>query len=433
MKIFKVSNNFDILKRTGEKFFTFRSNNEFASKPQFLEVTKNGQNPITGKVDLSSFYSNNSLDYSIRKGSFRLNSPITLLYQYKQIENELENVSNSLNTHKLRVSTTPSFEYYLNDIRFNLSGLLFYQTIFLDNKWHQFYGVNPRLSMNWIVSSMLNIGATASYSNNLPDENLFYHGTILNNYRTQTAGYIDFSTGNSVTYSANIAYKDIIEVLFSNLSIMYSKRENTKISGQNFVGDYILNYYQPGKISNEMISVSGSFSKGIDFLRGSIILSPIFAHNESSILRNGVTLPYSSDSYILKGMINSRIGGKCNLTYEASYTYSKNKTESNRQYFSSKRLYESLKVTYSLIKSLQMNYRIDHYINELSRNNYKHFIFSDISVSYLPGNRWELSCGVKNIFDKRDYSYFLESELSTFYRSYKIRPRNILFSATYRF
>jgi len=163
------------------------------------------------------------------------------------------------------------------------------------------------------------------------------------------------------------------------------------------------------------------------------MISPLFVRNNSSILRNSIALPYTSDSYIVKGMINSKISRKCNLTYEVSYTYSKNKMESNREYFSSKRLYESVKITYSFIKSLQMNYRLDHYMNELSPKNYKNFFFSDVSVSYLPGNRWELSCGVKNLFDERNYSYFLESELSTFYRSYKIRPRNILASATYRF
>ena len=429
----KISNNFDILKRTGEKFFTFRSNNEFASKPQFLEITKNGQTPIKGKVDISSFYSNNSFSYSFRIGKFRFDSPINLLYQYKQIENELNNTINNLNTHKLRINTTPSFEYNLNDIRFNLSGLLFYQTILLDKKWHHIFGVNPRLSINWTVSSMLSMGASASYSNNLPDENLYYHGTILNNYRTQTAGYIDFSTGNTTSFSANVAYKDVLEALFTNLIITYLKRENTRISGQDFVGDYILNIYQPGKISTEMLSVSGSFSKGIDFLKSSIVISPLFAHNKSSILRNSVTIPYTSDSYIVKCMINSRLSRKCNLIYEASYNYNKNKMESNREYFSSKRLYESLKITYSFVKSLQMNCKFDHYMNELSKNNYKNSFFSDISISYLPGNRWELSCGIKNIFNERNYSYFIENELSTFYKSYKIRPRNILASATYRF
>ena len=80
-----------------------------------------------------------------------------------------------------------------------------------------------------------------------------------------------------------------------------------------------------------------------------------------------------------------------------------------------------------------MSYSLDHYCNELTSKEYKNFILSDVSMSYLPGNRWEFAFSVKNIFNERHYSYFVENELTSFYRSYTIRPRNVLASATYRF
>jgi len=95
----KFSNNFDILKRKGEKYFTFRSSNVFSSKPQSLEVSKNNQTPLRQDIVLSSFTSNNSIDYSFMIGKFRYNSPVNLLFQFKQIENELDNVANDFHTH----------------------------------------------------------------------------------------------------------------------------------------------------------------------------------------------------------------------------------------------------------------------------------------------------------------------------------------------
>jgi hypothetical protein len=181
LESWKVSNNFDILKRSGGKFFTFRSNNEFASKPQSLEVIRGNQMPVRQEIDLKSFISNNSFDYSFMIGKFRYNSPISVLYQYRQIKNTLENISNDLNTNKLRVHTSPSFEYNLNRVRFRLSGTFFYQALSVDNQWHQLYGVNPNMSVNWIVSPLLRMSISSSYAINLPDENLFYHGNILNN------------------------------------------------------------------------------------------------------------------------------------------------------------------------------------------------------------------------------------------------------------
>jgi hypothetical protein len=314
-----------------------------------------------------------------------------------------------------------------------MSGVLFYQYLLLDKQKHHFYGVNPRFSMNWTISSRLKTGASFSYSKNLPDENLFYYGNIMNSYRSLTAGCIDFSTGKSANVSTSMEYKDVIKTLFADLRFSLSKRYQTKITGQDFVDDYILNYYYSGKQTTEILSVSGSLSKGIEVINGIVAFYPAFIRAKSGISRNGTIIPFSSDSYLIRGKLNSRFSKKSNLTYEISYNHSINRMETNRQYFSSNRLSESLKLTCSPIKILQMGYSLEHYCNQLTENNYKHFFFSDVSASYLPCERWEFTCSIKNIFNEKHYSYFIENELTSFYRSYSIRPRNVLLSATYRF
>jgi len=429
----KIDNDFDILRRIGNKIFTFRSNNEYASKPQSLEITKNDLLSARENIGLSSFYSVNSLDYSIKIGKIRIGMPTEVLYKYRQIGNERDGVTNHLSVHKLKLSSAPSAEYYFSDFHFDVSVPLFYQVLSLDRRSHQFYGVNPSLSMSWIASSMVTLRAFTSYSNDLPDENLFYPDTILNDYRNITAGYIDFSTGKSADFSTTVEYKDVIKTLFANLRIALSNKHLTKMPGQDFEGELILNDFYLKNWTSTALSVSGSLSKGIELINGIFAIYPLYVHNKSRILRNGIILPYSSDSYSLRGRITSRIAGKCNLTYQMSYSYNKNKMEASRTYFSSVRLSESLKATWSPIKSLQLSYMLDHYCNELTTNNYKNFIFSDVSASYLLGNRWELACYVKNMFNEKSYSCFIENELASFYQSYKIRPRNVLLSATYRF
>ena len=428
----KISNNFDILKRHGEQFFTFRSHNEYTSKPQYLEVTKNNQSPLHQKVALSSFYSNNSLGYSFMIGKIRIGAPIRLLYQYKQMENELDTLANWLNTNKLRLDITPSFSHDIGDFHVSLSGTLFYQALSIDNQIHSFYGLNPNFSLNWMVSSLLTMRASVSCSKNLPDESLLYYGAIMNNYRNLTAGYIDFSTGNSARFSASIGYKDVIKTLFADFGISMSKNQSRKISGQDFMGDTIFNYYYPGNRIAEMLAVSGSLSKGFSIIKGTASIYPSYNRSWASMVRNGISIPYSSDNYSIRGTINPRIASNCYLTYNVSYAYSRYQMD-GRQYFSSNRFSESLKVTYSPAKILQLSYLLDHYNNELSANNYKNFIFSDVSFSYLPGNRWEWALTVKNIFNENQYSYYINNELSAFYAAYKIRPQNILLSTTYRF
>ena len=430
----QISNDFDILRRVGDKFYSFRSTNEYASKPQTLEVTKNGLPSMRSSIGLSSFSSNNSTNFSFMVGKIRVSAPIRLLYQYRQIENALNDTINSLNTNKLRLNITPSANYNFHDFRFSLSAPLYYQALYIENRTHHLYGVNPRFSLEWTPSSLFSMRTAISHSNNLPDENLYYHGLILRSYRNLSNGYIDFYTGETVSFSAGMAYKDVIRALFADVGVGLSKMRSAKISGQDFIDDYIIDYDYPGSRHTEALSVSGSLSKGVEMIDGIVAIYPSFTRSKMSIARNGIDIPFTFESYMIRGKVNSMIGGKVNLTYDVSYSFSTNKMDaSNRQYASFTNLSESLKAAWSPIKTVQLSYLLDHHCNELSSNNYKHFVFSDISLSVLPGNRWEFALNIKNIFDERYYSYFTESELATFYRSYTIRPRNILASATLRF
>lgn len=433
VETWKIRNDFDILKRTNDKVFTFRSGNEYTSKPQSLELVRTEKPTIREDIKMSSFLSDNTMDYSFLIGKIRVQSPIRLLYQYRTIENRLDEEINSLNFHKLKLEISPSAEYQINDFHFSLSSPLFYQTLSLEKKQHQFYGINPCFTFDWIASSRLKVSSYLSYMNDLPDENLFYHGQILNNYRNLTVGYIDFSTGECAVASINLEYKDVIKMLFSHLELTWMSKEYTKISGQEFKDDFILNYYYPGNRKTETLFVSGSVTKGIEGINGSVLLSPSFVQNRSSLVRNEVTLPYSSESYSIKGRLASTIARKINLTYEVLYSHNKYKMENDRKYMFSNRMAQSLKITYSPIKALQMSYTFDHYCNHLDEDNYKNFFLSDFSISWLLGSRWELAMSVHNILDEKYYSYFIESELTSFYQSYTIRPRNTLLTCMYRF
>jgi hypothetical protein len=431
MENLTVGNDFDILRRTGDKIFTFRSTNEYSSKPQSLEVTKDDQPPVPEHIKQSTFHSNSTLDYSFMIGKIRVQAPIRLLYQYRHIRNELAEETNNLPLHKLKADMTPSASYQLSDLHFSLESPLFYQLLWL-NGLHRFYGVNPRLYANWIVSSRLKMSSFFSLLNDLPDESLFYYGRILNDYRNVTAGYLDFSTGKSTNFTVNMEYKDVLRLFFTNIEFALLNRQHKKLSGQDFEEDMILNYYYPGAYTTEMWSVSGSLSKGSDGINGVVSLFPAFIHSRSSLVRNGITIPFVSDSYSLKGRINSTIG-KWDLTYDILYARNLYKMESGRQYFSSNRLAESLKATFSPIKSLQMSYTLEHYCNELSANHYKHFFFSDVSLSWLLGDRWETSFFIKNIFNEKRYTYYTENKLASYKHDYKIRPRTMILNITYRF
>ena len=429
----KIGNDFDLLQRIGDKSITIRSINEYAEMPQQLTVTKSGANPVRQNIDLSSFYSNSSIDNSFALGNhFRLSTLGKIQFQNMEMKNRLEEDANHSTQRKFRTDIAPSLRYSPPGFNATLSLPVYYQHLVFNNKSNNFYGLNPSFLFFWDVSSSIRLSSSILFSKNLPDESLLYEGNIMSNYRNLSAGYIDFSRGQNMNASMGIRYRNVLKMLFANANLSVSRQERHRVLEQNFIGDYILNFYSPEDAKTDRISIGGSVSKGIRSIDGVVAFYPSFSHNESNLKRNGTKIPYKSDNYSLRGKINSQAFRWCDLTYEASYAYNQSQTK-GQNHTSYSRFSESFTTAFSLFKPLQLNLLFEHYLNELNPGTYKNFVFSDISASYLFRDRWELALEIKNLFNERNYSYFIESESSTFYQNYRIRPRDILLNATYRF
>lgn len=66
---YKINNEFDILRRKGANFFTYRSSFGYSSLPQSLSIThEDNIEPINQDIHLSLLHFNNSYDYSIKIG-----------------------------------------------------------------------------------------------------------------------------------------------------------------------------------------------------------------------------------------------------------------------------------------------------------------------------------------------------------------------------
>ncbi len=430
---YNIKNDFDILKRKGDKVFTYRSSIGFSSLPQQLTVTKEGEESVNQDINLSSFHFNNSYDYSIGIGKFRLSAPINLNYSYRDITNSFDGETNQMTTNKLHINTTPSFKYDFNSFVLDINANLYYQPMNVGGDWHNIYGVNPRASMTYIASPTLKLRASGSYVNGMPDESRFFDGYIMSNYRNLSLGYLGMQTGYSTVASTAIEYKDVLKSLFANINFSYSKGKEERISAQDFEDEYIVSYYIPGEQEYQAIMLYGSVGTNIDVFNSTITLSPMFLKNRSTIVRNSESLPYDSESYSARLAISSEIRHNLTFTYSGNVAYNKFRSNSEADYSSISRYSQKMKLSYAPIKKIQLSYGFEHFCNELQTDEFKNFFFSDISGSYLWGKRTELTLSVKNIFDENYYSYFTESDLSSFYRSYKIRPRNILVEFMHRF
>jgi|GEM_PF-977685 len=426
------NNNFSILKRIGNKVISIQSFNGYTEKPQSLIVTKNGKESMRQDVDVSNFHSETSAKYGFILSKFYLDMEGKLLYLNRKMSNTLNTVKDNSQTEKIMTEVKTSIQFKTESFNTTLNIPLFYQHFSAAGVSKNIPGVNPALDIKWDASGKMTFNLHGAYQMELPDERLFYNGNILNNYRMMSAGYINFDTGNSYYTSAGIRYKDVLNLFFADASISLSKSMRNKIFNQSFINDYILNEYIPAHIEDESITIGGSISKSMEGIDGFIMLSPMWSAGRKELMRNEVKLPYNNQLYGLRGQLNLKVIKWCNMDYISSYMYNSFTTEQHGS-SSYDRFSQSLAVNFLLLKSLQLKYTLEHYRNELEDGIYKNFVFSDITMSYLLGSRWELSCFVKNIFNEKRYSYFTENELIANKQDFKIRGRDILINVSYRF
>lgn len=428
----KISNDFSILKRIGNKSISLKSLNDYVSKPQSLIITKNNNNKQYQDIDLSSFFSKNSIEYGFYISKIRVKLDGELLYNNRWMSNILDVDKNTANFQKLKISFTPSFEYKKDVLSINLRLPVFYQYLYIKGQSNDVAKINPSIRLNYEPDSRWTMFLSGAYSTELPNEKLFYEGNILSNYRTMNSGYINFDLGNYYYTSAGIKYKNVLKLFFADASVTLSSSQNKKMSNQYFVNDIIVYDYFPSPVTNKSINVGGSVSKGFDWLKGTITVRPSWNRGEKTLIRNNVKLPYDDQSYSVRTKINSNVLNWCNLVYNFNLSYNEYKIDgkknSNYNNFS-----QSFTADFFLTKTIQFKYRIEHFRNQLDDKKHKNFTFSDITASYLMGTRWEFSCYVKNMFNQKRYSYFTESDLISNRQEYKIRGTDILLNAIYRF
>lgn len=83
-------------------------------------------------------------------------------------------------------------------------------------------------------------------------------------------------------------------------------------------------------------------------------------------------------------------------------------------------------------KSLTARLTTEHYHNEYTINQYKHFVFTDIDVTYSFYSGIELNLAVNNLLGHQTYDYTIMGNLTKTQTIYQIRPRNALVSIYFK-
>ncbi len=441
----KVSNDLEIIKRFGNKAYTLNSYNLWQTKPQQIAVER-GEMVQRQQVSTAAFYTNTNTALSFFLNPVNISMSLGVVGVLRSLESQLTGVADTLGRlnndeamRYLNLFVSPSMEYKKGKIETTFSMPLsfipyrYYDKIAGSRQHQEKFFLSPRLSVRYHLTSRLIASASGSYTQSPLQEQSFHEGLILNNYRNLSQGITDFQTGNSKSVSLNIRYRDPLRAVFGGAGYMQSWNYSPYTSGLYFLDSFLLNTYTLRDNNNTLQMVSANVSKGMDIIKGLVTLRSSLSTFGGAMFQNGKESPYSTDSWSISPKINSRIATWCNVSYELSFSRNWMKMKNTGLQTSYDNLLQKASATISPGKRWMVQVMSEHYYNEITANDSRHFFLADAGVTYSFINGVELNLSVKNIFNQNLYSYTTYSGLRAMSKEYTIRPRNVMASVFFRF
>ncbi len=441
----KVSNDFEILKRSGRKAYTLNSYNLYQTKPQHLTVIREN-NHQQQTVQSSAFYTNTNTSFSFFLNPVTVSMKMGAIGVVRSLETLLTGVDDSLGKLNNNLAMRYMNLYVSPEMEFKKSGFeakldvpisfvpYRYTDRMTDKKQNNdklFF--SPRLYMRYHFTSRLSASLSGRYAQSPLQEQSFYEGLILNNYRNISRGFIDYKLGDSKTVSVNMNYRSPLKAIFANAAITRSWNYVPRISNRYFLDEYLLNTYIPQDNCSDMWMGYGTVSKGVDALNGIISVRSSYSAFNGSLFQNEKESLYSSDSWKIAPKLTSRISKWGNVAYEVAFSQNWQKIKDTDMRTSYKNLSQILSCNITPNRKWYLQLTGEHYCNEIMKNVYKHLLVADAEFTYSFQNGWEFNLSLKNIFNQNVYAYTYYDNLTSVNREFRIRTRNVMTSLFFRF
>ena len=161
-----------------------------------------------------------------------------------------------------------------------------------------------------------------------------------------------------------------------------------------------------------------------------IISGPVMSEG-----RNEVLLPYSTRTFSLSPNINGRLLNWCNMVYSVNFSHTAFQIAEITDASTTRSITQSLELIFTPWQKFNFSFLADHYMNQLTEDQFKNLVLVDFKAEYTINDRWQLIGSVTNLLGQNNYDYKLINSMYAIssYTSYRIRPRNFLLSLYFKF
>ena len=344
-------------------------------------------------------------------------------------------LANDVTWNRVRAGASLFLTYRNRKFNFEFTTPVQYQAITLNNKLNnttirknnvlvQPYGrLIYKMNTRWEIT-----GSWLYYTGNPGLPNL-YSGYILQNYRTLSRYENSLSEMSGHTTTLRMAYRDIMQFLFTSLEINYNQYTNEILYSNLFTGEAMT--IKPVELENTgyYSGIKGNLGKGFNWKKLSVNAEFAYGLGASPQLIQDSLVTYNNS------------GINANVSFSMSFTdniHFSNKTSvSNMKVSMGKQsvapinsIIEAATLTFSVNDKLLFSTGMEYYYTR-SQNHNQSFYILDAGIIYSL-RKVRLTLDYNNILNTSEYIYAYNSSLGSYNTIYKIRPASVMLGARFK-
>lgn len=426
---FKLSNEFELIKKIGRNRLRLTSINTINILPQEILVSPNIfsnisndsilNESITQKIKTTSFYSHTYTSFSHKIS--RINISYTTGFKLKtQLLNSsptnfgegsfpFDSLTNKLRFTQADLYVTPAF-YFQNkkirlgiDLNSTLRHIYNHDYIYNLEQTHKSnFILEPAFSLRYDANVYWKIFARSSYNKMNSDIYSMYPGYILKSYRYISNYNNDLTKYESYINSLGISYKNPIKTFFANLFVSYSIQKKDNLSKVKFDGILQQVTTLNQNVSNNTWYINFNLSKSLPFWSTLINFKYNFSDRGDTQFMTDVLTGYRNQMNDFNLSFSLQPIKKLNFEGEIDFSSSNLKIVSPepKTYDPIRDYYYKISTNFIPSKKIQFKWVNSLYYN--SQVNTPTVYFSDFSFSYL-NKKSEVQLIANNIFNTHRY------------------------------
>lgn len=351
---------------------------------------------------------------------------------------------NSLKTHH-RLWVTPAYEYLYKSLTFRASmpfqAVLFPGDEEKDLLWLPGLTFRTDYKINYAWNARLSV----RYGKELNDITAFYRQPYFTDYRTISENETGIPVTNKQLYTLRTEYKNTLREFFVTADLTASRGRVNHTLEQRFT-DNIFRWtrrYIPHDESS--YGINTVISKGFFDLNTKVSAEASYWYNRSAQIREGVWMPFSFRTLILKPSFSISPTQRIEMAYTGELQRQRSSFGNNpgksgkdigvsQEAASSDRLWNMRHkgAFYYMQRRFDLSASAEYFRNEITPDHSVNLVFVDLTATYkLP--RMTLQLQLNNLLNHRDYHYTVYHPLSVYSSQIAIRPREFLFRMTMNF